>query len=57
MLLDIFGRIEGFFRRLETYIEVPTMDAMRDIIIQIMVEVLGIFGTVTKEIKQNLAST
>ena len=56
-LLDIFGRIEGFFRRLETYIEVPTMDAMRDIIIQIMVEVLGIFGTVTKEIKQNLAST
>jgi len=56
-LLDIFDRIEGFFRRLETYVEVPTTDAMRDIIIKIMVEVLGIFGTVTKEIKQNLAST
>ncbi len=56
-LLDIFGRIEGFFQRLETYIEMPTTDAMRDIIIKIMVEVLGIFGAVTKEIKQNLAST
>jgi len=56
-LLDIFDRIEHFFRRLEIYTEVPTTDAMRDIIIKIMVEVLGIFATVTKEIKQNPAST
>ncbi len=55
-VVHIFNRMEGFFRRLETYTEVPTTDAMKDIIIKIMVEVLGIFGTVTKEIKQNLAS-
>ncbi|KAI9450365.1 hypothetical protein BJY52DRAFT_1215522 [Lactarius psammicola] len=31
-LVDIFERIENFFRRLETYAEVPTTEAMRDII-------------------------
>ncbi|KAH9001948.1 hypothetical protein EDB83DRAFT_2324510 [Lactarius deliciosus] len=51
-LIDIFERIESFFRRLEEYSEVPTTEAMKDIIVKIMVEVLGIFGTVTKEMKQ-----
>ncbi|KAH9016032.1 hypothetical protein EDB85DRAFT_1828171, partial [Lactarius pseudohatsudake] len=51
-LIDIFERIESFFRRLEEYSEVPTTDAMKDIIVKIMVEVLGIFGVVTKEMKQ-----
>ncbi|KAH9031562.1 hypothetical protein EDB84DRAFT_1438859 [Lactarius hengduanensis] len=54
-LFDIFERIESFFRRLETYIEVPTTEAMRDIIVTIMVEVLGIFAIVTKEMKQGRA--
>ncbi len=56
MLIDIFDRIEGFFRRLETYTKVPTTEATRNIIVKIMVEVLGIFAIVTKEIKQNTAS-
>jgi hypothetical protein len=55
-LVDIFERIENFFRRLETYTEVPTTEAMRDIIVKIMVEVLGIFGIVTKEMKEGRAS-
>jgi hypothetical protein len=55
-LVYIFERIEGFFRRLETYTDVPTMEAMKDIIEKIMVEVLGIFGIVTKEMKQGRAS-
>ncbi|KAH8986853.1 hypothetical protein EDB92DRAFT_1218888 [Lactarius akahatsu] len=54
-LVDIFERIENFFRRLETYTEVPTTNAMRDTIVKIMVEVLGIFGIVTKELKQGRA--
>ncbi|KAH9028044.1 hypothetical protein EDB83DRAFT_2555175, partial [Lactarius deliciosus] len=54
-LVDIFERIEGFFRRLETYSEVPTTEAMKDTIVKIMVEVLGIFGIVTKEMKQGRA--
>jgi hypothetical protein len=55
-LIDIFDRIENFFRRLETYTEVPTTEAMKDIIVKIMVEVLGIFAIVTKEMKQGRAS-
>ena len=55
-LIDIFDRIENFFKRLETYTEVPTTEAMKDIIVKIMVEVLGIFGIVTKEMKQGRAS-
>ncbi|KAH9016666.1 hypothetical protein EDB83DRAFT_227963 [Lactarius deliciosus] len=54
-LVGIFERIETFFRRLEEYSEVPTTEAMRDIIVKIMVEVLGIFGIVTKEMKQGRA--
>ena len=54
--MDIFERIENFFRRLEEYAEVPTTEAMKDIIVKIMVEVLGIFGIVTKEMKQGRAS-
>ncbi|KAH8997859.1 hypothetical protein EDB86DRAFT_3076393 [Lactarius hatsudake] len=54
-LIDIFERIESFFRRLETYTEVPTTEAMRDTIVKIMVEVLGIFGIVTKEMRQGRA--
>ena len=55
-LVDILERIENFFRRLETYTEVPTTEAMKDIIVKIMVEVLGIFAIVTKEMKQGRAS-
>jgi len=55
-LVDIFERIESFFRRLETYTEVPTTEAMKDVIVKIMVEVLGIFAVVTKEMKQGRAS-
>ena len=56
MLIDIFERIENFFRRLETYTEVPTTEAMKDIIVKIMVEVIIIFAIVTKEVKQGRAS-
>jgi hypothetical protein len=55
-LVDIFERIEMFFRRLEIYTEVrPTMEMM-DMIVQIMVEVLSILGIATKEIKQSRMS-
>jgi len=56
-LLDVFERIESFFRRLEIYTEVPPTPEMMDIIIQIIAEVLSILGIVTKEIKQGRTST
>jgi hypothetical protein len=55
-LVDIFERIETFFRRLEIYTEVPPTTEMMDMIIQIMVEVLSILGIAMKEIKQGRLS-
>ncbi|KAH9055236.1 hypothetical protein EDB87DRAFT_1341149 [Lactarius vividus] len=54
-LADLFERIENFFKRLELYTEVPPTDAMTDVIVKIMVEVLNIFAIATKEMKQGRA--
>ncbi|KAH8999582.1 hypothetical protein EDB86DRAFT_3242618 [Lactarius hatsudake] len=51
-LVDLFGRMEYFFKRLEKYIEVRPTASMTDIIMKIMVEVLSILGMVTKEVRQ-----
>src|SRR6266702_1335384 len=45
-----------FFKRLETYTEGTPTAAMTDIITEIMVEVLRIFGIATKEIRRGSAS-
>jgi hypothetical protein len=55
-LIDIFERIENFFRRLEVYTAVPPTPEMMDMMVKIMVEVLSILGTATKEIRQNRTS-
>jgi hypothetical protein len=55
-LIDIFERIENFFRRLENYAEVPPTPEMMDMIGKIMVEVLSILAMATKEIKQGRTS-
>ena len=54
--MDIFERIEMFFRRLETYTKVPLTTEMTEMTIQIMVEVISILGIATKEIKQGRTS-
>jgi predicted XRE-type DNA-binding protein len=56
LLIDVFERIENFFRRLEVYTTVPPTPAMTDMMVKIMVEVLDILGTATKEMKQSRAS-
>ena len=53
---DLFERIEGFFRRLEAYIELPSIVGMSDTIVKIMAEMLSILGIATKEMKQSKAS-
>ena len=55
-LVDIFERIENFFRRLEAYTEVPLTADMMDITVKIMVEVLCILGIAMKEMKQGKTS-
>ena len=55
-LVDLFERIENFFKCLETYTSVPPTEAMTDIIVKIMIEVLNIFAIATKEMGQGRAS-
>jgi hypothetical protein len=55
-LIDIFERMEIFFRRLETYTEVPPTTVMVDTIGQIMVEVISVLGIATMEIKEGRIS-
>jgi hypothetical protein len=55
-LIDIFNRIEHFFRRLEIYTGVTPTTAMTDMIVEIMVEVLRILAVMTKEVKRGRLS-
>ncbi|KAH9169401.1 hypothetical protein EDB89DRAFT_1908686 [Lactarius sanguifluus] len=54
-LAELFERIGFFFKRLETYTNVTPTAAMTDIITEIMVEVLTIFGIATKELRRGSA--
>jgi len=55
-LTNVFERIENFFRRLETYVQVPPTAGMTDMIVKIMIEVLSILAIATREISQGRAS-
>jgi hypothetical protein len=56
VLIELFGCMVYYFKRLEAYIKVRPTVAMRDIIIKIMTEVISILGIVTKEIWQGQTS-
>ena len=55
-LIDVFDRIEHFFRRLETYISIKPSMAMTNMIVGIMVEVLNILALATKEVRRERLS-
>ena len=55
-VLDIFERIEMFFRRLGVYTEVEPTPEMIEMMVQITVEVLSILGIAMKEIRQGRTS-
>ena len=54
-LAVIFWRIDNVFEPLEEYAEVPTTEAVKDVVVKIMVELLEIFAIMTKEITQGRA--
>ena len=56
VLIDIFVRIESFFKHLETYTEVQPTAAMTEVIVKIVVEVLSILAIATKQIRQGRSS-
>ena len=56
MLIDLFERIESFFKRLESYTEVKPSEEMTDMMVKIVIEVLSVLAIVTVEIKQRRRS-
>ena len=54
--MDLFSRIEYFFRRLEIYTEVPPTTVMTGIAVNTVVEVLRVLGIATKEVRRGLMS-
>ena len=56
VVVDIFERMERFFRRVEVYTEAQPTPEMLDMITEILVEILSILGIATKEIKQSRLS-
>ena len=56
VLIVIFEQIENFFKRLEKHDDVPMTEAVKDIMVKIMAELLEIFAIITKEIKQGRSS-
>ena len=56
MLADLFSRIKNFFKRLESYKQVPPTPAMTDMVVKIMVEVFSVLSIATTEIKQGRRS-
>ena len=51
-LIELFNRIEHFFRRLGIYTSVTPTTAMMDMVVEIMVEVVMILGIATKDVKR-----
>ena len=55
-LVELFERIEGFFKRLGDYTQVSLTTAMTGVLVQIVAEVLSILSIATKEVKRKRAS-
>ena len=55
-MIDLFERIESFFKRLEVYKEISLNTKMAEVLVKIVIELLSILSIATKEVGQRLAS-
>ena len=56
MLVELFERIESFFKRLGTYTHISLTTEMAEVLVKIMSEVLSILSIATKEVNRKRAS-
>ena len=52
MLVELFGSITIFMRRVDIYTKIPPTPAMTEIVIKIMAELLSIIALATKQLMQ-----
>ena len=55
-LIELFERIESFFKRLGIYTQVSFTTEMAEVFVKIVAEVLTILSIATKEVKRKRAS-
>jgi hypothetical protein len=55
-LVELFERIESFFRRLGLYTQISLTAVMAGVLVKIVTEVLSILSIATKEVKRKRAS-
>jgi hypothetical protein len=55
-LVELFERIENFFKRLGVYTQVSLTTEMAEVFVKIVAEVLSILSIATKEVKRKRAS-
>ncbi|KAF8263115.1 hypothetical protein EI94DRAFT_1704258 [Lactarius quietus] len=54
-IIDLFERIESFFKRLEVYTQISLTTKMAEVLVKIVIELLSILSIATKEVKRPLA--
>ena len=55
-VIDLFERIEGFFKRLEVYNQISLTTKMAKVLVEIVIELLSILSIATKEVRRRRAS-
>ena len=55
-MVDLLELIEHFLNRLDIYTKIPPTDAMTEMVVKILVELLSALALVTKQIKQGKPS-
>ena len=55
-LVELFERIEDFFKRLGIYTQVSLTTEMAEVFVKIVAEVLSILSIATKEVRRKRAS-
>jgi len=55
-LVELFERIESFFKRLAVYTQISLTTEMVGVLVKIVAEVLSILSIATKEVKRKRAS-
>jgi hypothetical protein len=54
-VIDLFERIESFFKRLEVYNQILLTTKMAEVLVKIVIELLSILSIATKEVKRRRA--
>ncbi|KAF8260659.1 hypothetical protein EI94DRAFT_883670 [Lactarius quietus] len=54
-IIDLFERIESFFKRLEVYTQISLTTKMAEVLVKIVIELLSILSIATKEVRRRRA--